>query len=871
MHIVACNFIAISLSSDDSWITLLQLSSSFDIYIGALYWAICSCTHSPLGDIIPTTFYLQIYTCVIQCISCFGFSILLGSVASTLVISQSKLRNKLYKDYIYSHSFLLQKGIETKFERPITDYFNELWSKNKGISERDVLHPLPASLSAEILLTRYTPSLSKSEILNNNLGKNTALLHTIFRVIKIQVNLVGDIILHIDDLSTDMYIILDGEVAIINLEGTAILDFLKPGAHFGETNILLGTNIRTATVLATKISLFGLIGKKHLKMLLRAYPEWNDKLLSATNSRMLKTFKTCEISEINEICRNMYKMLEENPQMCRKYTKRSEQLIAHTVAEVLAKPTLDKWLMLSIMHVVLILYSCVSIPLEISARNVMSNWLIAMEMLCLCESLVYFSTVIKNSQLKNSTFTQIIKYLWKKQISLDLAALSPFNLVFASLGILTPSLIIIPLRSIRMLAIFRIHSIFSKLFTSEKELFLPIRITEILIYLVLGLHWVSCIIRFTYECNGAVEYLDSLYYALNLVSATGHTDFSPCSTNTRLFICAILIVSALAFAIVYGLFTYTFADSTPEIRQILDSVRIPFEKLLGQNLPLPLQHKLTAYIKFSAILTNTYGETVYQEIYRHLPLGIVQNLVYECSRHSLKKLPFLNSSDSEVLIKRIALRLKVKMYLPHDYLIYKDDLGDEMYFIDFGKVHIIAPDNSKVIKTLGDGDFFGEMALVNNSKRMCSVMASTLCLVHTLSKSGFNEILRGFPEVLQKIREQSEARTRETTSVTKQSGPALDEDEEQRKMFNHLSMYSLLSASYFSHSKKKTKFSVISGMQNIRNDTNFENFEKDKLQKMHKRRPHHSGPAERRQSQEVLGKELLKHRLEMLKLKWHKK
>ena len=194
-----------------------------------------------------------------------------------------------------------------------------------------------------------------------------------------------------------------------------------------------------------------------------------------------------------------------------------------------------------------------------------------------------------------------------------------------------------------------------------------------------------------------------------------------------------------------------------------------------------------------------------------------------------------------------------------------------MYFIDFGKVHIIAPDNSKVIKTLGDGDFFGEMALVNNSKRMCSVMASTLCLVHTLSKSGFNEILRGFPEVLQKIREQSEARTRETTSVTKQSGPALDEDEEQRKMFNHLSMYSLLSASYFSHSKKKTKFSVISGMQNIRNDTNFENFEKDKLQKMHKRRPHHSGPAERRQSQEVLGKELLKHRLEMLKLKWHKK
>jgi CRP-like cAMP-binding protein len=225
-----------------------------------------------------------------------------------------------------------------------------------------------------------------------------------------------------------------------------------------------------------------------------------------------------------------------------------------------------------------------------------------------------------------------------------------------------------------------------------------------------------------------------------------------------------------------------------------------------------------------------------------------------------------------VLVKKIALSLQAEIYLPNDYLIYKDDIGDEMYFISIGSVNIIAPDNSKVIKTLEQGDFFGEIALINNSRRMCSVIAQTLCLVFALKRKNFNEILHSFPDLLKKIRIQSEIRSRETTSIVKNYGNIVDDDTEQNKLFNHLSMYSMLSSSFASVIEDKHKLSLLSGMKNMGIDMSFETFAKDRSQlRIFKRRPVLGGLNERRKSQEALGKKLVIKRFDNLKNKWSHK
>jgi len=55
---------------------------------------------------------------------------------------------------------------------------------------------------------------------------------------------------------------------------------------------------------------------------------------------------------------------------------------------------------------------------------------------------------------------------------------------------------------------------------------------------------------------------------------------------------------------------------------------------------------------------------------------------------------------SENLIKDLCLALTGQIYLPQDYIILKDTIGAEMYFIVEGSVHVIAADKITVAKTL---------------------------------------------------------------------------------------------------------------------------------------------------------------------------
>ncbi len=53
--------------------------------------------------------------------------------------------------------------------------------------------------------------------------------------------------------------------------------------------------------------------------------------------------------------------------------------------------------------------------------------------------------------------------------------------------------------------------------------------------------------------------------------------------------------------------------------------------------------------------------------------------------------------ESQNFIREICLCLKHEIYLPNSYVINKDEIGEEMYFIDEGKVSVLAEDNRTVI------------------------------------------------------------------------------------------------------------------------------------------------------------------------------
>src|SRR5262245_31856962 len=110
----------------------------------------------------------------------------------------------------------------------------------------------------------------------------------------------------------------------------------------------------------------------------------------------------------------------------------------------------------------------------------------------------------------------------------------------------------------------------------------------------------------------------------------------------------------------------------------------------------------------------------------------------------LKQIAVLQAMDSDALA-RLAAVLEEKEYGDGETVFAEGDPGDSMYFIAKGCVRIEkrAQAASAVLKTLAvleAGDYFGEMALLDQKPRSASAVAAGGARILRLSKAAFDQV-----------------------------------------------------------------------------------------------------------------------------------
>ncbi len=75
-----------------------------------------------------------------------------------------------------------------------------------------------------------------------------------------------------------------------------------------------------------------------------------------------------------------------------------------------------------------------------------------------------------------------------------------------------------------------------------------------------------------------------------------------------------------------------------------------------------------------------------------------------------------------------------------------------MYFVCRGRAEVPG-DGDKVLKTLNEGDYFGELALLFSKPRTASVRAVTPCDLFVLDQDDFNRVVEAHPEFAASLEE----------------------------------------------------------------------------------------------------------------------
>ncbi|MDB5987152.1 MAG: Acid-resistant locus arl7 [Nevskia sp.] len=105
-----------------------------------------------------------------------------------------------------------------------------------------------------------------------------------------------------------------------------------------------------------------------------------------------------------------------------------------------------------------------------------------------------------------------------------------------------------------------------------------------------------------------------------------------------------------------------------------------------------------------------------------------------------------------------------------ELLFSKGDAGTSMFVVLQGSVRIFLPpadsaDRATVLRELGPGEYFGEMALLDNQPRMASVDALSDATLGELAHERFIQQLRGSPQVMTTMLRVMSQRLRTTTTL----------------------------------------------------------------------------------------------------------
>jgi voltage-gated potassium channel len=111
-----------------------------------------------------------------------------------------------------------------------------------------------------------------------------------------------------------------------------------------------------------------------------------------------------------------------------------------------------------------------------------------------------------------------------------------------------------------------------------------------------------------------------------------------------------------------------------------------------------------------------------------------------------------------VTLSEIVGKLRVRHYPPRIVVVRRDEPGDSMFFISEGEVEVRLPHASV---RLGQGGFFGEMALLTRMPRNATVVTTQPATLLVLYASDFYEIAAHIPSLVEAVERESHRRQAE--------------------------------------------------------------------------------------------------------------
>ena len=253
------------------WLLIRGIDTNLDVmsnYIKAIYWTTTTLTTVGYGDIIPSGNAQMIYASFTQLTGIGVYGYLIGNVAS--ILSSADPAKAQYLNNIEKLSALVRnRNLPKDLQRRLRDFYAYIWQKQWTYEEEEFLAQLPRNLRIEVNMHLKREIVEKIPLFK---GLSLDFVQEIAMNLKSLIVAKGDYVFKAGDKADALYLIVQGEIWVLNKEEDKILAKLTDGNFFGEV-ALYRNDRRNATILAKSFCDLYILDKEIFDRILQHYPE----------------------------------------------------------------------------------------------------------------------------------------------------------------------------------------------------------------------------------------------------------------------------------------------------------------------------------------------------------------------------------------------------------------------------------------------------------------------------------------------------------------------------------------------------------------------------------------------------------------------
>ncbi len=341
-----------------------------------------------------------------------------------------------------------------------------------------------------------------------------------------------------------------------------------------------------------------------------------------------------------------------------------------------------------------------------------------------------------------------IKSWLKLSPILDVICVLPFSLfAFLALGASPVWILVLNLFAIR-------HVRHIKAYLDCFDSLQPItyRLVPIFVMLPLLVHLIACgwialgSGTAGIDSDAVLTYVKAIYWTFTTVTTVGYGDISAKTIAQMLYACSIQVIGVGVFGFILSNVAGLLARSDAAREHHMDNLDKIETYMRSHKTPPELKAKIRTYYHY--MWTNKKG---YQDdtLLIDLPGKIQAELLLHINKSIIDKIPFLEGADPE-FVGKLMTELRPRVFVPHEKIFGIDDMGDALYFIQSGEVEILSREE-KLIATLRDGAFFGEMALISDKPRTATAISKCFCDIYVLRREAFEKVMTAHPNFREHI------------------------------------------------------------------------------------------------------------------------